>query len=158
MISFSFFVRRLRCLSFPCGMWEKICSGRKSSSVFTIPRFFTFEIASCGVILFALLYVIWMFLLRYVSRSDLIIASVQWSAYKTTSLFGFLAARPMIWIRDVVERKNHSLSASKIAINETSGRSIPSLSKLIPTRISITHVRSFLIISQRSIVDTSEWR
>ncbi len=58
----------------------------------------------------------------------------------------------MICINDVVERRNHSLSASRIANSDTSGRSIPSLNRFTHTMISITHVFSFLIISQRSIV------
>ncbi|MEI8253557.1 MAG: hypothetical protein WCG25_07640 [bacterium] len=43
----------------------------------------------------------------------------------------------MICISEVVERKNPSLSASNIAIKETSGKSIHSLSKFTQTIISI---------------------
>ena len=45
-----------------------------------------------------------------------------------------------------------SLSASKIATNLTSGRSSPSLKRLIPTMTSISPARRLLIISIRSIV------
>lgn len=53
-----------------------------------------------------------------------------------TSPLAFLAARPITWIRDREERKNPSLSASKIATNETSGISKPSLKRFIPTKTS----------------------
>ncbi|OQB42497.1 MAG: hypothetical protein BWY04_00197 [candidate division CPR1 bacterium ADurb.Bin160] len=61
----------------------------------------------------------------------------------------------MIWIREVEERRNHSLSASNIARKETSGKSIHSLNKLTHTIISISQVLSFFRISQRSIVTIS---
>src|SRR5258708_2846462 len=44
-----------------------------------------------------------------------------------------LAALPMVWIRLVLLLKKPSLSASKITTKDTSGKSNPSLSKLIPT-------------------------
>lgn len=72
-----------------------------------------------------------------------------------TSLWGLRAARPIFWISDVVDLKNPSLSASNIAINDTSGKSIPSLRRFIPTSISASPERSFLIISRRSNVDIS---
>ena len=46
------------------------------------------------------------------------------------------AARPMVWISERAERRYPSLSASRIATSETSGRSSPSRSRLIPTRTS----------------------
>ena len=58
------------------------------------------------------------------------------SAYKITLPLTFLAALPMVWIKDLCERKNPSLSASQIATNAHSGISSPSLSKFIPINIS----------------------
>ena len=48
----------------------------------------------------------------------------------------FLAARPMVCIKERSERKKPSLSASNIATSDTSGMSNPSLNRLIPTRTS----------------------
>lgn len=48
----------------------------------------------------------------------------------------FLAARPIVCINDLSERKKPSLSASSIATSDTSGMSSPSLNKLIPTNTS----------------------
>ena len=45
----------------------------------------------------------------------------------------FRAARPIIWMSDQAERRNPSLSASRMATSVTSGRSIPSRRRLIPT-------------------------
>ena len=56
--------------------------------------------------------------------------------------FLFLAARPITWISERVLLKKPSLSASKIAIKETSGISKPSLKRLIPTRTSYLPLRS----------------
>ena len=42
----------------------------------------------------------------------------------------------MVWISEVAERRKPSLSASRIATSETSGRSRPSRSKLTPTSTS----------------------
>jgi len=78
------------------------------------------------------------------------------SAYNTTSEFGFLAALHIICIKAVVDLKNHSLSASNIAINVTSGISIHSLNKFTQTIISIIQSLSFLIISYLSSVSISE--
>src|SRR6266568_6545878 len=57
------------------------------------------------------------------------IDSVTRSAYMITSPPMFRAARPTIWISDQAERRNPSLSASRIATRVTSGRSIPSRSE-----------------------------
>jgi hypothetical protein len=46
------------------------------------------------------------------------------------------AARPIVWISDVPERRKPSLSASRIATSDTSGRSSPSRSRLMPTSTS----------------------
>src|SRR3546814_4049566 len=63
---------------------------------------------------------------------DLVITS----AYIITRPSSFLAARPIVWINAVCERKKPSLSASRIATNDTSGRSRPSRSRLMPTSTS----------------------
>ena len=57
-----------------------------------------------------------------------------------------------------VERRNPSLSASRMATSETSGISSPSLSKLIPTSTSNLPKRRSRMISTRSTVSTSECR
>ena len=64
------------------------------------------------------------------------IESVIESAYIITLPFEFLAARPIVWTKGLVERKNPSLSASKIATKDTSGTSIPSRKRLIPIKTS----------------------
>ena len=46
----------------------------------------------------------------------------------------FLAALPMVWISEVSDLKNPSLSASRIATNAHSGISSPSLKRFIPTQ------------------------
>ena len=53
------------------------------------------------------------------------IEGVTLSAYKMTLELTLRAARPMVWIRDVSLRRNPSLSASRIATRETSGKSSP---------------------------------
>ena len=68
----------------------------------------------------------------------------------------FLAARPIVCINDLSERKKPSLSASSIATNDTSGISSPSLNKLIPTSTSKTPKRKSLIISILSRAFISE--
>ena len=74
-----------------------------------------------------------------------------------TKPFAFLAARPAVCVSDLSFLKNPSLSASRIATNETSGRSRPSLSRFTPTRTSKSPNRKSRNISTRSIVSTSEW-
>ena len=46
------------------------------------------------------------------------------------------AARPMVWISEPFDRRKPSLSASRIATSDTSGRSRPSRSRLMPTSTS----------------------
>ena len=53
----------------------------------------------------------------------------------------FRAARPIIWMSDQALRRNPSLSASRIATRVTSGRSMPSRRRLIPTSTSYTPSR-----------------
>ena len=59
----------------------------------------------------------------------------------------FLAARPIVCIKERSERKKPSLSASNMATNETSGISKPSLKRFIPTKTSNSPKRKSLIIS-----------
>ncbi|CKS38246.1 Uncharacterised protein [Mycobacterium tuberculosis] len=65
-----------------------------------------------------------------------LIESVILSAYMCTSPDTLRAARPMVWIRLRLDRRNPSLSASRIATSDTSGRSRPSRSRLMPTSTS----------------------
>ncbi|MNI81582.1 hypothetical protein D3C73_1382120 [compost metagenome] len=71
---------------------------------------------------------------RWVSVIALSIDSVILSPYMMTLPSEFRAARPIVWISDRSERRKPSLSASSIVTSDTSGRSRPSLSKLMPTR------------------------
>ena len=64
--------------------------------------------------------------------------------------------RPIVWINEVSDRKNPSLSASRIATSPHSGISSPSRSKLIPTSTSNSPKRKSRIISTRSTVSISE--
>ena len=73
---------------------------------------------------------------RFVSEMARRIESVTWSAYMTTWPSTLRAARPIVWISDVSERRKPSLSASRIATSETSGMSSPSRSRLMPTSTS----------------------
>src|SRR4028119_2159395 len=52
----------------------------------------------------------------------------------TTRPSALRAARPIVWMSDLSERRKPSLSASRIATSETSGRSSPSRRRVIPTR------------------------
>src|SRR5918994_7631917 len=54
------------------------------------------------------------------------------------------AARPMVWMSEPEERRKPSLSASRMATSETSGRSSPSRSRLMPTRTFRTVTRASL--------------
>src|SRR5262249_17725132 len=73
---------------------------------------------------------------RVVSSIAYLIASVYLSAYISTLPLTFLAARPIVWISAVWPRRKPSLSASRIATSETSGRSSPSRRRLTPTSTS----------------------
>jgi hypothetical protein len=86
------------------------------------------------------------------------IESVIRSAYMCTWPETLRAARPIVWIREVVERRKPSLSASRIATRDTSGRSRPSRSRLMPTRTSNVPIRSSRSSSTRRRVSTSECR
>ena len=81
---------------------------------------------------------------------------VNSSAYIITFPFVFLAARPIVCINDLSERRNPSLSASNIATNDTSGISNPSLKRFIPTKTSNFPIRKSLIISILSRAFISE--
>ena len=78
------------------------------------------------------------------------------SAYIITLPSSCLAALPMVCINDVEDLRYPSLSASKIATNETSGKSNPSLKRFIPTTTSYVPKRRSLKISILSIVSISE--
>ena len=68
------------------------------------------------------------------------------------------AARPIVWISEVSPRRKPSLSASRIATSETSGRSRPSRSRFTPTSTSYSPNRRSLMIWMRSSVSISECR
>ena len=95
---------------------------------------------------------------REVSLIAACIESVILSAYIITWPSLLRAALPTVWIREVSERKNPSLSASKIATSVISGISSPSRSRLMPTSTSNTSRRRSLKISARSSVSISECR
>ena len=69
-------------------------------------------------------------------RSPAAIDGVILSAYMCTWPDTLRAARPMVWMSDRAERRKPSLSASRIDTSDTSGRSRPSRSRLMPTRTS----------------------
>ena len=110
----------------------------------------------CGVIPWASLYSICTFLRRSVSSKASRMESVIVSAYMMTWPSALRAARPIVCIRDVSERRNPSLSASRIATKVISGISSPSLKRLIPTSTSNTSRRISRTISVRSRVSISE--
>ena len=68
------------------------------------------------------------------------------------------AARPKVWIRAVAERRKPSLSASRMATSETSGRSRPSRRRLMPIKASNWPLRRSRRMLTRSSVSTSAWR
>ncbi len=82
------------------------------------------------------LYAAWIPRRRSVSVIASFIESVMVSAYMTTWPPTFRAARPETWISDHALRRNPSLSASRMATSVTSGRSMPSRSRLMPTSTS----------------------
>ena len=89
-----------------------------------------------GVIPCSSLYCRWISRRRSVSPIAARIAAVSLSAYIRTLPSTFRAARPIVWISDVSPRRKPSLSASRIATSDTSGRSSPSRSRLTPTSTS----------------------
>ena len=102
------------------------------------------------------LYSICILLLLFVSVIAFSMLSVNSSAYIITFPSTFLAARPIVCINDLSERKNPSLSASKIATKDTSGKSNPSLNRLIPTKTSNSPNLKSRIISILSSAFVSE--
>jgi hypothetical protein len=80
------------------------------------------------------------------------------SAYMITWPSTLRAARPMIWMSEVSERRKPSLSASRIATSDTSGRSRPSRSRLMPTSTSNSPSRRSRRRATRSRVSISECR
>ena len=89
---------------------------------------------------------------RVVSSMAYCIESVIMSAYKMTLPSLLRAARPIVWISEVSERKNPALSASSIPIKATSGKSSPSRSKFTPTKISKSPLRNWVKIFILSMV------
>ena len=77
------------------------------------------------------------------------------SAYIITLPLTLRAARPAVWVSERWSRKKPSLSASRMATNETSGKSSPSRSRLMPTRTSNSPSRRSRMISIRSTVSIS---
>ncbi len=82
--------------------------------------------------------------------------SVILSAYIIAKPLTLRAALPTVCVSERCDLKKPSLSASKIATNETSGKSSPSRSRLTPTNTSKTPNLKSRIISTRSKVSTSE--
>ena len=111
-----------------------------------------------GVIPCSSLYACWICLRRLVSPMATRMESVILSAYMITCPSEFLAARPIVWIREVSERRKPSLSASRIATRVISGMSSPSLKRLMPTSTSNTSRRISRMIWARSSVSISECR
>jgi len=83
---------------------------------------------------------------------------VTLSAYISTRPLTLRAARPQVWISERDERRKPSLSASRMATSETSGRSNPSRKRLIPTSTSNSPMRRSRRICIRSMVTISECR
>ena len=111
-----------------------------------------------GVMPCSSLYARWMARRRSVSPIARRIASVSLSAYISTLPPTLRAARPIVWISDVSPRRKPSLSASRMATSDTSGRSSPSRSRLTPTSTSYSPRRSSRMIWMRSSVSISECR
>ncbi len=109
-----------------------------------------------GVIPCSSLYSSWIWRRRVVSSMARCIEPVGSSAYMMTRPDTLRAARPIVWMRERSSRRKPSLSASRMATSETSGRSSPSRSRLIPTSTSNVPVRSPRNRSMRSSVSTSE--
>lgn len=68
-------------------------------------------------------------------------------------ILAFPAVLPMVWTSEVSLLRNPSLSASSIATSDTSGRSSPSRSRLMPTSMSKSPVLSYrsLLFSVKSV-------
>jgi len=111
-----------------------------------------------GVIPCSRLYAVWRSLRRLVSVIASRIEPVSASAYKMTLPATLRADRPKVWISDLADRRNPSLSASRMATSDTSGRSSPSRRRLIPTRASNLPRRRSRRMLTRSSVSMSECR
>ena len=110
-----------------------------------------------GVMPCSSLYAACFFRRRLVSSMAFFIDRVTVSAYIMTLPCSFRAARPIVCIKERSARKNPSLSASRMATSDTSGRSSPSRSRFIPTRTSKTPSRRSRMISILSMVSTLKW-
>ena len=93
---------------------------------------------------------------RFVSSMVFCMESVMLSAYMMARPLTLRAARPIVWVRLRCERRKPSLSASRMATSETSGRSRPSRRRLTPTSTSYLPLRRLSMIWTRSRVSTSE--
>src|SRR5580692_8213218 len=111
--------------------------------------------SGCGSIPRSVLYATCLARRRSVSSIARCIDGVTLSAYMCTWPETLRAARPIVWISDVPDRKKPSLSASRIDTSDTSGRSRPSRSRLIPTSTSYSPSRSSRSSSTRRSVSTS---
>ena len=111
-----------------------------------------------GVMPCSRLYASWIARRRSVSSIAARMAAVSLSAYMRTVPSTLRAARPIVWISEVSPRRKPSLSASRIATSDTSGRSSPSRRRLTPTSTSYSPSRSSRMIWIRSSVSISECR
>src|SRR5690606_14683333 len=111
--------------------------------------------SACGSMPCSSLYACCLARRRLVSSIARCIDGVTVSAYMWTWPDTLRAARPIVWMRDVSERRKPSLSASRIATSDTSGRSRPSRSRLMPTSTSNSPERSSRSSSMRRSVSTS---
>ena len=112
----------------------------------------------CGSMPCSALYACCSWRRRLVSEMARCIESVTVSAYMITWPSTLRAARPIVWISEVSLRRKPSLSASRMATSDTSGRSRPSRSRLMPTSTSNSPRRRSRRISMRSIVSMLECR
>ena len=129
-------------------------SGRRMRSVMSLISL----VIDCGVMPCFLLCLLCRERRRFVSLMACFMESVMLSAYMTTCPSMCRAALPIVWMSDVPDLRNPSLSASSIATSDTSGRSIPSRSRFIPTTTSYVPMRRSRSISVRSRVSISECR
>ena len=93
---------------------------------------------------------------RSVSSRARRMESVITSAYRMARPLRWRAARPMVWMSEPEERRKPSLSASRIATSETSGRSSPSRNRLMPISTSYSPRRRSRSSRTRSRVSISE--
>ena len=95
----------------------------------------------CGVMPFSSLYASWIALRRLVSPMALFHRVGHAVGVENRTALDVARARPMVWISEPAERRKPSLSASRIATSETSGRSSPSRNRLMPINTSNSPLR-----------------